>query len=302
MNGRTRSAARIKEMEPAFQCPICGCRVAVIDDKSLVCINKHTFDFAKPGYLNLSVRPAKGHYTKELFDSRRRIITESGLYAPLHERLARMIKEHTQSAAIPCTVADLGCGEGSHLGRILEGCGCPGMTGIGLDLSREGIILASKRYAESIWIVGDLAQSPLADGAVQVILNILSPANYKEFKRILARDGLVIKVLPRSGYLKEVRQSMFKDSEKGMYQNDGTAALFQKHFHVLDTARLHYSKVLNSGELADLVRMTPLAWSSGNKEIEAFIQQDSAEITIELDILIGRIPKPIDGKNKLPYI
>ncbi|NGM83711.1 methyltransferase domain-containing protein [Paenibacillus sp. 7124] len=295
MNGRTRSAARVKELEPAFQCPICGCRVMVIDDKSLICINKHTFDFAKPGYINLSVRPAKGPYTKELFEARRRMITESGLYAPLHERLASMIKEHTKSSAIPCTVADLGCGEGSHLYRILEGCDCPGMTGIGLDLSREGIVLASKRYPETVWIVGDLAQSPFADGAVQVILNILSPANYKEFKRILARDGLVIKVLPRTGYLKELRQSVFMESEKRMYRNDGTAALFQKHFHVLDTARLHYTKELNTGELADLVRMTPLAWSLGNKDIGAFIERESAVITVELDILIGRAPKPFDG-------
>ncbi|WP_246014148.1 putative RNA methyltransferase [Paenibacillus rhizophilus] len=283
-------------MEQAFQCPICGSRMTVKEDKSLVCTNKHTFDFAKPGYLNLSVRPAKGHYTKELFEARRRIITESGLYAPLHERLARMIKEHTRSSEIPSTVADLGCGEGSHLRRILEACCCPEMTGIGLDLSKEGIVLASKRYAESVWIVGDLAQSPFADGSVQVILNILSPANYKEFKRILARDGLVIKVLPRSGYLKEVRQSIFKNSENRMYRNDGTTALFKKHFHVLDTASLHYPKELNKAELVDLIHMTPLAWSSGKRDIEAFIERDSAEITIELDILIGCPPVSINGK------
>ncbi|BCG60704.1 putative RNA methyltransferase [Paenibacillus sp. URB8-2] len=297
MNGRVKSAARVKEMKSAFQCPICGSPETVDDYKSLVCSRKHTFDFAKPGYLNLSTHPSSGNYTKELFEARRRIITESGLYDPLHEIIANVVNEPEGSPVFPYTVADLGCGEGSHLHKILEECGGPGMTGIGLDLSKEGIVMASGRYENSVWIVGDLAKSPFANGAVHAVLNILSPANYKEFKRILTGDGLVIKVLPRSGYLKELRQAIFDHSEKKMYRNDETAELFKKHFHLLDAARLNYTKELNKAELADLVRMTPLAWSGNKAGIEAFIDQDSAEITVDLDILIGVNKEAADNEK-----
>ncbi len=105
------------------------------------------------------------------------------------------------------------CGEGSHLQRIIEGSNIPA-TGIGLDISKDGILLASKRYENSIWIVGDLAKSPFGDQSFHIILNILSPSNYKEFKRLLVQDGLVIKVVPRPDYLKELREVLYDDMEK----------------------------------------------------------------------------------------
>src|SRR5699024_11433583 len=59
--------------------------------------------------------------------------------------------------------------------------------------------------SSDLWLVGDLANTPIGDGSCQVILNIFSPANYMEFKRVLAPNGLVEKVVPRANYLKELR-------------------------------------------------------------------------------------------------
>lgn len=59
-----------------------------------------------------------------------------------------------------------------------------------------------------------MAKSPFGDQSFHIILNILSPSNYKEFKRLLVQDGLVIKVVPRPDYLKELREVLYDDMEK----------------------------------------------------------------------------------------
>ena len=57
-----------------------------------------------------------------------------------------------------------------------------------------------------LYFVADLAHLPFKDGSIDVIVNILSPINYKDFKRVLSDDGLVYKVIPETGYLKELRK------------------------------------------------------------------------------------------------
>src|SRR5699024_9854316 len=146
---------------------------------------------------------------------------------------ARTIKEYNVAAS-PLMIADLGCGEGSHLQSILENLSDNNIVGVGLDISKEGILMAAKKYANPIWLVGDLAKPPFADHSFHVILNILSPANYNEFKRILAPDGLAIKVVPRSHYLQELRDALFVNDENNDYQNDHTVSLFKENFELLD--------------------------------------------------------------------
>jgi 23S rRNA (guanine745-N1)-methyltransferase len=159
--------------------------------------------------------------------------------------------------------------------------------GVGLDISKEGIVMAAKKYKDPIWLVGDLAISPLEDQSFHVILNIFSPSNYKEFKRILVPNGLVIKVVPRSNYLKELREALFDDLKKKVYKNDATVSLFKKHFYLSDVINLCFTKKLNQAELENLVQMSPLAWTSDQAHIDAFVNRGSSEITIDLDILIG---------------
>ncbi|KZM54072.1 methyltransferase domain-containing protein [Aeribacillus pallidus] len=287
MTKKIKSAELVSEFVAAFRCPLCKSSMRVVDLKSLICSKNHTFDFTKQGYVNLMTRSSTSHYKKELFEARRKIIMESDLYTFVHEAIATSIKEYMDVSFKPLMVADVGCGEGSHLQRILDECKVSAMTGVGLDISKEGIAMAAKRYENQIWMVGDLATSPLADQSFHVILNILSPANYKEFKRILVEDGLVIKVIPRPHYLKELRDELFDHNEKKFYKNDQTVSLFKKHLHLLDVQHLCYTKNLNKADLKHLVQMTPLAWSADKGRIDAFINRDSAEIMVDLEILVG---------------
>lgn len=286
MSKKIKSAKEVSEYIKAFRCPHCKGTMNVVDFKSLRCENNHSFDFAKQGYINLLTHSTSSHYSRELFEARQNIIKKSQLYSPMHEAITNVIKEHFH---VPFMVADLGCGEGSHLQSILDSCGEANITGVGLDIAKEGIILAAKNYDDPIWIVGDLANSPLMDQSYHLILNILSPSNYQEFKRIMAQGGLVIKVVPRSNYLKELREALYNKDEKKIYKNNEIVALFQKHFQLLDLIQVKYSKVLKKDELTSLVQMTPLAWSADQIKIDQFVNRDSTEITIDLDILVGKM-------------
>lgn len=285
------SAVQVSKFEKNFRCPICQSQMKVIDLKSIVCANKHTFDFAKQGYINMLHHGVKTQYDKALFQARRDIIIESDLYRVLHEQISEVMKENVVELNKHAIILDADSGEGSHLHRILEGIKTSGLTGMGLDISKEGIRLAASNYKNTIWLVGDLANIPIENHALKVILNILSPANYQEFKRILVQDGLVIKVVPGPDYLKELREVLFGNTEKEAYENSEIVALFNTHFHSTNRKHVKYKKYLSRTELMNLVRMSPLSWNTKPEDIKILFSHNVFEITIDLDILIGKIPK-----------
>lgn len=284
---RTKSARTVSQFEEAFSCPICRSSMHVQTFQSLTCDNNHTYDFAKQGYLNLTKGSLQTKYTKALFESRRNLMVEGAFFNPLIKALSEHISSSFESDV---SILDMGCGEGTHLAylsNLLQVDFNNKPRSIGMDISKEGIQVAAKHYPDQTWIVGDLANSPFKNKQFDVILNILSPSNYAEFKELLADDGMLIKVVPRSGYLKELREYFFQDSEKENYSNSETVERFKSHFKSVEVSSLNYTVKLDHQALKWLVEMTPLTWDLTKEATEPFINQDEIEITIDLDILIG---------------
>ncbi|MCM3093637.1 MULTISPECIES: putative RNA methyltransferase [unclassified Cytobacillus] len=278
------SHAKYKNYVNALRCPLCEDSLQVFQSKSLLCPNRHTFDISHHGYVNMLSHSPKSRYNKVLFEARKKIIMESELFTLLHEKISAVIDSF--SANFDALLLDAGCGEGSHLEKVLGNSRNGTVTGIGLDISKAGIAQAAKRYKNSIWLVGDLAKSPLADHSVNMILNIFSPSNYKEFKRILVPGGLIIKVVPRTAHLKELRNAIHGANENSTYRNDETISLFNKHFTLADVITVSDARELNESERTHLVLMSPLAWDANETALQAFVTQ-SGQITIDADILIG---------------
>jgi len=235
----------------------------------------------------MMTRSTNSHYDKELFRARQKIIMESDLYALLHEKISEVINEKINASNSGVMILDAGCGEGSHLQRILDEYKNEMVTGLGIDISRGGIRKAASNYKKSIWLVGDLANLPLVEQSCHVILNILSPANYMEFKRVLVPEGIIVKVVPRSNYLKELREALFDDTDKKSYKNDETVSLFKRHFQLVDIFNINYTKELTQTELTNLAQMSPLVWTSKKEHIDQFTNQGLSEITVDLDVLVG---------------
>ncbi len=82
------------------------------------------------------------------------------VFEPLHHAMADLIS-HPTSGEEAFTILDSGCGEGSHL-NALCGFDYAGKTamGAGIDLSKDGIVKASKTFKDQMWAVADVACAP----------------------------------------------------------------------------------------------------------------------------------------------
>ncbi|MFD1205538.1 methyltransferase domain-containing protein [Sporosarcina contaminans] len=281
LSKKMKNALVIEENEPLFICPNCGLDMKLIDRASLVCGNGHSFDLSKNGYVNLSPQAHATKYDQSLFEARTEVM-RSGFFEPVIEQIVSRLDAQFENRERPLLL-DAGCGEGTHLSIIhsrLKG----NATGAGIDISKEGIIAAAKNYPGYVWSVADLANCPFQDGKFDAVLNILSPANYAEFGRILCSDGYMMKVVPESKYLVELRE-IFHDGEKK--EDTNFLECFSQYFDEVETEQITYRFSLSESLLASLIRMTPLTWNADEAKIGQAMQAGLHEMTVDLRILSG---------------
>ncbi|MCH5584259.1 methyltransferase domain-containing protein [Shimazuella sp. AN120528] len=219
------------------------------------------------------------------------MIWKSGFFEPLIEEICVRIKSGPTSKNERMYILDAGCGEGSSLSSLREKISAPttnDFLGIGMDISREGIDLASQDNTNLIWCIGDIANSPFEANQFHFILNILSPSNYAEFKRILTDDGRVIKVIPEKNYLHELRNLFYEHTDKQIYSNQKSLERFRDHFKLLDVKRIQYRITLNSTLIKPLIQMTPLSWRATDMQLQQLLDANSKTITVDLAILLGK--------------
>jgi 23S rRNA (guanine745-N1)-methyltransferase len=286
-----------------FQCPVCS-EPMLLKVNSLLCLKRHCFDLASKGYLNLLTHSVNSKYDKQMLNSRK-LIAQHGFFQPLIEQIGdimlRKIKNKKEQTKF--RILDAGCGEGSNLVSIqayLDSKTPLECIGIGLDISREGISIASGSYPGNIWVVANLANCPFTDKQFDIIINILSPANYEEFKRILKDSGLLIKVIPGSGYLQEIRKTFYHQKEKQEYYNEKIVTLLEKNFNIVSWKQLTYKKELSQDELIPIIEMTPLFWSIDKEDIRQKRYLEMREITIDLTIIAGIAGSKLIGRNNMP--
>lgn len=138
-----------------------------------------------------------------------------------------------------------------------------------------------------MWAVADVARAPFHDRQFDVVLSIFSPSNYAEFHRLLKNDGMLVKVVPRSDYLIELRQFLYTDSPRRTYSNAAAVERFTANAAHSRPVRLRYVKTLDQQAIHWLLKMTPLAWSAPKDRISLLKEMKTADITVDVDILIG---------------
>lgn len=276
-----------------FKCPVCGNKMGIFDSPSLVCINKHSFDLSRQGYINMLLKANKTKYDKDMLESRN-IISKSGFFDPMLQQISNFIFKQISIARLQSGfILDAGCGEGSHLSRILAVIQSKSnikLQGVGIDISKEGIRIAARDYMNIIWCVADLANLPFNSLQFDIVLNILSPASYAEFHRILKDDGILIKVVPGSDYLIELRDIFYDKTDKKSYSNDNVIKLFNENFLLINNERLSYKVTLDEENMRHLLNMTPLTWNIEKEMMSKVEKNGLREITADFHIIIGKKP------------
>ena len=264
----------------AFACPICQENLTLVET-SLKCNNRHSFDLAKFGYVNLAPQiKQSANYDKENFQNRQQIL-ESGFYQAILDAVSDLLA----SSKTTTTILDIGCGEGFYSRKLQEVH--PEKTFYAFDISKDSVQIAAKSETNWAvnWFVGDLARLPIQDASMDILLDIFSPANYGEFRRVLSKDGILIKVIPTENHLKEIRQKVQNQLTNKDYSNQDIKNHFQEHFTILSSQTASLTKTITAEQLQALLSMTPLLFHVDQTKID---WSQLTEITIEAEILVGR--------------
>lgn len=268
----------LKEHTSTFLCPICQCSFT-LQGYSLICKNKHQFDLSKKGTLYFLSHGVQTDYNQKMLLHRREMIQHQ-MYQPVLEQIIALVEDDSH-------VLDVGCGEGSFL-QQLSMLGLNGMK-IGMDISKDGIYLASNHDCSAFWCVADLTNLPFERQSMTTLLNIFSPSHYQEFQRVLTQEGTLIKVVPEKNYLKELRQLFYpNDVNKQQYSNQKVVEKFSQEMEIVANERISYSFPVNIEKYEDLLAMSPLEWGVDEEIKINLIKKTLSAITIDVRILKGK--------------
>lgn len=289
MESKLKRFAGVVRSNPGIMiCPICRNTLNLSGGRGLRCSENHSYDISSKGYLNLLGGRKDKLYGIELFRARRKIF-ESGFFDKLIDETAAVISGSSISGR-DLRIVDAGCGEGSFLKFLTDKLSEESTTFsvmAGFEISTEGIRCASL-YPGYLWVVSDLSRLPLASGSADIILNILSPANYASFTRVIREGGLFIKVIPGKNHLRELR-GFFKLKE---YSNESVLRHLKDNYPELKLRTVSEERNLQKGILENLIRMTPL---TGKVKIDSSVllraEEKIGEVTSEFTIAYGPLWK-----------
>jgi 23S rRNA (guanine745-N1)-methyltransferase len=242
-------------------CPLCGVPFKQ-EQMMLRCQHGHSFDLAREGYVNFLRKPLPGD-TKEMLLARRTIF-EQGIYQPLADALSVLLRMHlpSKSVSTPLSLYDAGCGEGYYVSRLHESLltsQIPVLS-LGCDISKEAVRLAAKRYPVSFFHVANIKERlPLADNALDILLNIFAPRNTVEFTRVMAPGALLLIVIPGPRHLVQLRSTLQLLSIEEQKQQH-VVAQFSSSFTLLTTEQVTYERLLQNDDIVRVVMMTPNYW------------------------------------------
>jgi len=260
-------------------CPICS-EPLEAGEKTWRCVNGHSFDVARGGYVNLLVGSQKSGRkgdTLAMLEARRRWF-DHGFYEPLRARLIELVGDGE------FTVADAGCGEGYYIGGVSEQR--PRAVCLGYDLSKDGARLGARKYPRVEFAVADTNKGlPWASGSVDVLLDVFAPRNSAEFARVVRRGGRLVVVVPTEAHLaglRAVQPLLAIQPEKRQL----VEAAMKPVFKLASEQLLRVPMRLDGVGAMDLVGMTPNAWFMSDEQRAKFEAVTTLEVTAEFQVLI----------------
>lgn len=273
-----------------LRCPVCKGHLQ-LKERSLACDNRHSFDIAKQGYVNLLTggKPIN-EYSKVSFQERQQIL-EKGMYAHILGEICAFLEETFGTRGKgekPLTLLDAGCGEGYYSREISRQLGEKlNLQIYGTDLSRDSLQLAAKSEPEHRvkWFVADIGNLPVKNRKTDIILDIFTSANYQEFRRILSNDGYIIKVIPGEGHVRELREAAADQLFHKEYAERKGVQHFEDNFELLVNKTVARTFGVTPEEREIFINMTPLLFNVDKEKID---WEQVKTITVSGRLLIGR--------------
>jgi 23S rRNA (guanine745-N1)-methyltransferase len=279
-----------------LRCPICR-RDLTFAAGALICRNRHSFDLARDGYVNLlrnGRRAAAGGDTAAQLGHRASFLARGHFDA-----VAATIAQQVRAAAPPPDgrwgVLDAGCGTGHHLAGIVPLLGAPTL-GLGLDLAKDAVRRASRAWPALAFAVADIwAEWPVRDAAADLVISAFAPKNFAEMSRVLRPGGWMALVYPGPDHLAELDRRfglMRRHANKDRDYADAAARLIGPP----SVVRIIRRAVLDATAVRDAVLMGPNARHTAPSTLD--LRAQPVAVTFDLLVLFARKPaaKPRRGK------
>ncbi len=274
----------------ALKCPVCGDRLCRSEEgNSLLCQNRHSFDIARQGYINLTngkAAPDSGD-PKEMVAARK-VFLDSGAYLPFASSVADIIKDELGSLSF-LTVADAGCGEGYYTVHIAK----EGATVYGFDLSKSAVRSASVRASaekvseSSLFSVASVYSLPLLDGSCDALISLFAPAVHEEYMRVLRDGGIYIVGAAGERHLYELKEELYDKVRLNSERKDLPEGISCKEKHI------EYKMHLKKQEIEALYLMTPYSRRTSKEAADRLLKRESLDITAAFDLFIFKKEKPL---------
>ena len=271
----------LKQNLHLFKCPYCDAAFKDIDEYSIVCIKNHRFDLSKKGTLYLLKRKTTNDYDNQEMWTARRNLLQHGFFDGILELILAHFPDNDLN------VLDAGCGEGTALSELSFARKKFNDNYIGFDLSKEAINLATQQEMSNFFCIADITALPFQNDSFDVLLDILTPSAYQEFNRVLKTNGMLLKVIPNSHYLIELRHRLYTpDDPNYSYDNQAVLKHFKEMYPNSEIEHVKYKFPLNAKLAHDLVKMTPLQWGSSMDEKE-ILKTPLEYVTVDFSLLIA---------------
>jgi 23S rRNA (guanine745-N1)-methyltransferase len=244
---------------PVWACPVCG-EPLLLDEFAWVCPNRHSYDVAREGYVNLLLanqkRSPEPGDSSEMVQSRSRFLGR-GHYAPLAERLTEVVAELAESATPPLEALDSGCGEGYFLSQVHHGLEQRSVASRlrGIDVSRPAIRAAARRDPGLLLAVASVHRLPLLSSSLDVLLRVLAPIDATEFRRALRLKGHLLSVTPGPSHLYALRELVYETPKARAAEETPNGFVLAQEETLAFPIHLTGPK-----DALDLLAMTPYYW------------------------------------------
>ena len=247
------------------RCPVCK-QVLKKTGNAYKCINRHSFDIAKEGYVNLYLHKSQTSGDNKDMILARREFLKTDHYRFLFDELNRYIDEKD-------VLVDLACGEGYYTSKFKA------KDKTGVDLSKQGLRYAAKSDPDTTYILSSIFDVPLFDKCADKVLTIFAPIAQKEILRILKEEGSFLLVRPDERHLFELKEVLYEKP----YLNE-TEDIIMEGLKQVKQVRIEQSTVLDKKELHDLFLMTPYSNTTSLEDKKKLDSIDSLRVTFSFII------------------
>lgn len=270
-----------------IQCPFCKNMLIFDTERSYICMNNHTFDISKEGYINLlpvNKKKSKSPGDNDMMVKARRLFLEEGFYNPLMGEIKHVIDSELTFDKEEINVLDSGCGEGYYSEHALSNL--KGITSkiIGTDISKHAVKQAAKKYKNNFYFVSSIYNLPVQTDSIDLILSVFSPNDPIEFNRILNKDGYLIIVSPGEHHMKQLAELIydsFRPHEYNIIEKIG-----EPFTHLLTSRKTFEIDINNSSMLQNLLKMTPYYWNTSIEAQKKIEQCNAITITCDFNITV----------------